>query len=114
MIRRDFSRLIRALAELVYEAAKTKRLRRKLMKSGKFDIDTYSGDMVVPHPQHRAPTGATSPIQEKIDPASPEWYRRVGEEMAKGATVGGVPIEEVPMGPPADPGRIGPPEPPGS
>ncbi len=114
MIRRELSRLIRAVAELIDEAAKTKRLRRKLMKSGKFDIDTYSADMVAPHPQDRAPTGATPSSPEKIDPASPEWFKRVGEEIAKGATIGGIPIEEVPMGPPADPGRIGPPEPPGS
>lgn len=43
-----------------------------------------------------------------IEPGSPEFFERIANEMANATKIGGVNVDDLPNGPPADPGPIGP------
>lgn len=69
---------------------KERRLCRSLREGGK------SPEQAVP----AAPTVA--------DLNSPEWFEKMAQKMASATDIGGVNVADIPIGPPADPGPIGP------
>lgn len=95
----EAARAMRYAGNLLRERAKAERYYTKRAKRD----DKRRFDYVVP-PAPEPP----AKVPGVIDPGSPEFFERMAHEMANAPKIGGVNIGDIPNGPPADPGPIGP------
>lgn len=109
--------LIQGLAALLFEGARAmhyagnllrerakaerydaKRIRRRAKEQRKKDRDDA----------RKAPEPAAPKVPGTVELNSPEFFERMAEKMAAATDIGGVNVADIPIGPPADPGPIGP------